>query len=153
MNKRPYVRMLFILKGEIMIWFVIATAVTYLIYYIFIIRKYDTKGNRIVKESKKKKNTKNKDKVDQAKYPAEVELFIYKYKVDLKKINFRGMLKLLGFVCSLDVAFIVTVITLLKTDNIYIQLGVGVLLVVPVILISFSLLGRYFKKKGLTKNV
>ena len=104
-----------------MIWFIITTALTYLIYYIFIIRKYDAKGNRIVKESKKKKDVKKKDKVDQAKYPAEVELFIYKYKVDLKKINFRGMLKLLGFVCSLDVAFIVTVITLLKTDNIYIK--------------------------------
>ena len=87
-----------------------------------------------------------------AKYPAEVELFIYRYKVDIKKINFRGMLKLLGFVCSLDIAFIVTVISFINTDNMYILLGVGALLVIPVILISFSLLGRYFKKKGLTKN-
>lgn len=140
-----------------MIWFIITTILSYLIYYIFIIRKYDAKGKRIIKEkkSKGKKNTKSKNKkeIDQAKYPAEVEVFIYKYKVDLKKVNFRGMLKLLGFVCSLDIAFIVTVLSFIKTDNTLILLGVGALLVVPVILISFSLLGKYFKKKGLTKNV
>lgn len=133
-----------------MIWSIITVAVTYLIYYIFIIRKYDAQGNRIVKKNKKCK--KNKKEHDVAKYPAEVELFIYRYKIDIKKINFRGMLKLLGFVCSLDIAFIVTVISFINTDNVYILLGVGALLVIPVILISFSLLGRYFKKKGLTKN-
>lgn len=133
-----------------MIWSIITVAVTYLIYYIFIIRKYDAQGNRIVKKNKKGK--KNKKEHDVAKYPAEVELFIYRYKIDIKKINFRGMLKLLGFVCSLDIAFIVTVISFINTDNMYILLGVGALLVIPVILISFSLLGRYFKKKGLTKN-
>lgn len=142
-----------------MIWFVLTTLVTYVIYYLFIIRKYDATGKRIVKEKKNKnkgaekaKNKKKKE-IDQAKYPAEVELFIYKYKIDLKKVNFRGMLKLLGFVCSLDIAFIVTVLSLIKTENTMILLGVGTLLVIPVILISFSLLGKYFKKKGLTRNV
>ena len=142
-----------------MIWFVLTTLVTYVIYYLFIIRKYDATGKRIVKEKKNKnkgaekaKNKKKKE-IDQAKYPAEVELFIYKYKIDLKKVNFRGMLKLLGFVCSLDIAFIVTVLSLIKTENTMILLGVGALVVIPVILISFSLLGKYFNKKGLTRNV
>lgn len=134
-----------------MIWFVITAILTYLIYYLFIVRKYDEKGKLIVKDKKSKKKTiKGKDVF---KYPAEVELFIYKYKVDIKKLNFRGLLKLLGFVCSLDVAFIVTVLNLLKIDNPYILLGIGALMVIPVILISFGLLGKYFKKKGWTKNV
>jgi len=142
-----------------MIWFVLTTIVTYIVYYLFIIRKYDAIGKRVVKEKKNnnkkeiKGKAKKKKEIDQAKYPAEVELFIYKYKVDLKKVNFRGMLKLLGFVCSLDIAFIVTVLSFIKTDNNLILLGVGALLVIPVILISFSLLGRYFKKKGLTRHV
>ena len=142
-----------------MIWFILTTIATYIVYYLFIIRKYDATGKRIVKEKKNKnkgaekaKNKKKKE-IDQAKYPAEVELFIYKYKIDLKKVNFRGMLKLLGFVCSLDIAFIVTILSLIKTENTMILLGVGALLVIPVILISFSLLGKYFKKKGLTRNV
>lgn len=140
-----------------MIWFIVTTAVTYLLYYIFIIRKYDAKGKRIVKEKsnkdKVKARIKKKKEIDQAKYPAEVELFIYKYKVDIKKVNFRAMLKLLGLVCSLDIAFIVTVLSFINTDNMYILLGIGALMVIPVILISFSLLGRYFKRKGLTKHV
>lgn len=140
-----------------MLGFVLTTIVTYIIYYLFIIRKYDASGKRIVKVKKGKKDKNGKIKkqkeVDQAKYPAEVELFIYKYKVDLKKVNFRAMVKLLGFVCSLDVAFIVTVLSYINTDNTLILLGIGALLVIPVILISFSLLGKYFKKKGLTKHV
>ena len=136
-----------------MIWFILITIITYITYYIFIIRKYDEKGNRIVKEKKVKGKNKKKKEIDQAKYPAEVEVFIYKYKIDLKKVNFRGMLKILGFVCSIDIALIVTILSLIKIKNELALLGIGALLVIPVILISFSLLGRYFKKKGLTKHV
>jgi len=135
-----------------MIWFILTTIVAYLIYYIFIISKYDEKGNRIVKTRKLIGRGKSKKEIDQARYPAEVELFIYKYRVDLKKINFKGFLKVLGLVCSLDIAFIVTILSYIKTDNTLLLLGVGALLVIPVVLISFSLLGNYFKKKGLTKK-
>lgn len=140
-----------------MIWFIVTTLVTYLLYYLFIIRKYDEKGNRIIKEKRNKDKLKTrsgkKKEIDQAKYPAEVELFIYKYKIDLKKVNFRAMLKILGFVCSIDIAFMVTVLSFINTDNTWVLIGIGAIMVIPVILISFSLLGRYFKKKGLTKHV
>lgn len=140
-----------------MILFVLVTAITYLIYYIFIIRKYDEKGKRIEKKKRSKKiskiTTRKKKEFDQAKYPVEVELFIYKYKIDLKKVNFRKMVKTIGFVCSIDIAFIMTVLNYINTDNTLILLVIGALMVIPVILISYSLLGKYFKKKGLTKNV
>ena len=85
-----------------MIWFIITVIITYLIYYLFIIRKYDSKGKRIIKEKHKKK----KKVIDEARYPSEVELFIYKYKVDISKVNFRAMLKLIGLVCSIDIYII-----------------------------------------------
>ena len=53
-----------------MIWFIVTVVFTYVLYYIFIIRKYDSKGNRIVKT---KKNGKKKE-IDQARYPSEVEI-------------------------------------------------------------------------------
>ena len=111
--------MLFLLgKENIMISLIAITAVVYLFYYIFIIRKYDEKGNRIVKESKNKKlKTRKKKEIDQAKYPSEVELFIYKYKIDLKKVNFRAMLKVLGLVCSIDISLIVTILSFIKLEN------------------------------------
>jgi len=131
-----------------MILFVFTVIIAYLVYYIFIIRKYDAQGKKIVKEKKGKKK-----EIDVARYPAEVELFIYKYKIDIKKINFRAMLKLLGLVCSIDIALIVTILSFIKTDNMVILLLIGFVIMIPIILISYSLLGRYFKKKGLTKNV
>ena len=131
-----------------MILFIVTIILAYLVYYIFIIRKYDAHGKKIVKEKKG-----NKKAVDVTRYPAEVELFIYKYKVDIKKINFRAMLKLLGLVCSIDIALIVTILSFIKTDNMIILLLIGFVIMIPIILISYTLLGRYFKKKGLTKNV
>ena len=142
-----------------MIWFIVIVVVVYLYYYLWIVRKYDEKGNRIVKEKtvklkdKDKLKTKKKKEIDQAKYPAEVELFIYRYRIDIKKINFRAMLKLLGLVCSIDIAIIVTVLSFINIDNMFLLLGIGAILVFPIILISFSLLGKYFKKKGLIKHV
>lgn len=135
-----------------MISFIITTIVVYLFYYIFIIRKYDEQGNRIIKESKKKKNTRKKKEIDQARYPSEVELFIYRYKIDLKKVNFRAMLKVLGLVCSIDMSLVVTILCYIKLDMVWL-LVIGAVLIIPIILISFSLLGKYFKKKGLTKHV
>ena len=141
-----------------MIWFVITVAVVYLYYYLFVIRKYDEKGNRIVKEKKvkgkekEKLKPKKKKEIDEAKYPSEVELFIYRYKIDLKKVNFRAMLKVIALVCSIDIALVVTILSYIPLGMVW-KLLIGAVIVFVVILISFSLLGKYFKKKGLTKNV
>lgn len=143
-----------------MIWFIATVLVVYLYYYLWIIRKYDEKGNRIVKEKKVKGKAKEKEKVkpknkkeiDEAKYPSEVELFIYRYKIDLKKVNFKAMLKAIAMVCSIDIALVVTILSYIPLGMVW-RLLIGAVIVFVVILISFSLLGRYFKKKGLTKNV
>ena len=141
-----------------MIWFIITVAVVYLYYYLFVIRKYDEKGNRIVKEKKvkgkekEKLKPKKKKEIDEAKYPSEVELFIYRYKIDLKKVNFRAMTKALALVCSIDIALVVTILSYIPLGMVW-KLLIGAVIVFVVILISFSLLGKYFKKKGLTKNV
>ena len=100
----------------------------------------------------KEKKPKKKKEIDEAKYPSEVELFIYRYKIDLKKINFRAMLKSIAFICSIDIALVVTILSYIPLGMVW-QLLIGAVLVFTLILISFSLLGKYFKKKGLTKHV
>ena len=144
-----------------MIWFIVTVVVVYLYYYLFVIRKYDEKGNRIIKEKKKKdkgnkekeiERPKKKKEVDVVKYPSEVELFIYRYKIDLKKVNFRAMTKAIALVCSIDIALVVTILSYIPLGMVW-KLLIGAVIVFVVILISFSLLGKYFKKKGLTKNV
>lgn len=127
-----------------MIGFILIVVVTYLIYYLFVVRKYDEYGNYKVKKGKTSQK--------KLKYPTEVEILILKYRIDLKKINFRALLKLVGLVCAIDIALIVTILVLLPIDNYLILLLVGFVLMFPVILISYKILGRFFKKKGLTKN-
>ena len=139
-----------------MVWFIITALVVYLFYYIWIIRKYDKFGRLKVRKKGGKIFGKNKNadiEYQEPKIPAEIQILIIKYRLDMSKINYRGLLKLVGFVCAIDIAFVTTIVSFVKSDNPYILLGVGALLVIPTILISFALLGKLFKKKGLTKNV
>ncbi len=125
-----------------MLGFIITVTLVYFIYYVMHIRKYDKDGKYIQK----------KNKSEEPKIPVEVELLIRKYNIDLKKLNYRGLLKVVGLVCALDVAIIVTLIIYLPIKSLMIKLLIGGLLTFPVILISYSLLGKYFKQKGLIKN-
>lgn len=122
-----------------MIEFTMTLVFVYILYYIMNIRKYDKEGN--FKATKKSK--------DQPKIPIEVELLIRKYRVDISKLNYRGLLKLVGFVCALDIALIVATVINIAIDNVVIKIIIGGLLTIPVIMISYAIMGNYFKKKGL----
>lgn len=137
-----------------MVWFILTVIVVYLFYYIWIIRKYDKNGKLKVRKTKGKLFGKKNAEIEyeEPKIPAEIQILIVKYRLDMSKINYRGLLKLVGFVCAIDIAFITTMVSFVKSDNPYILLGVGALLVIPTILISFALLGKLFKKKGLVLN-
>ena len=97
--------------------------------------------------SKAKKNADKNDK----KYPVEVELLIYMYKLDMKKVNYNQLLQIVALVSSFDIALIVSAIIIFKGT--LIQLLASVAIVVPVILASFNLVGLFYKKKGMIKDV
>ena len=117
----------------------------YLLYYIWITINFDKTGK--IRQSKKKKGSPKKAK----KMPAEIEFFVIKYKVDLNKINYRYFLQLMGLVIAIDLGIVATIISYI--DELWIQLMVGFVLVLVIVLLSFKILGSYFKKKGLTKDV
>ncbi len=96
-----------------------------------------------------RKPRKPKRSEEDIKIPTEVEILILKYHLDLAKINYKDLLKTVGFVCSFDIAFIIAIVSSLKVDNVYISLLIGGVLVIPIILISYSIVGNYYKKKGL----
>lgn len=131
-----------------MVYFVISFLVVYLLYFVFIINKYDKSGNLKVKKKGKIKKflVGSSDKL-----PSEVEVFVLKYHVDLKRVNKRFLISKVGLVCSLDIALIIGILSYVPSDNIYVLLGIGLILVVPIILFSFYLLSLYFRKKGLVK--
>lgn len=156
--------------------FVIVTLIVYLFYFLFMINKYDNDGklkpkkehkfiNKVIKKVKKflfepknqkdevllrgRKNKKIKEDKEDIKIPTEVEILIAKYHVDLSKINYKKLLKIVGRTCAIDIGLIFTIIDIIPIENIYIQLLIGFILIIPIILISYAILGNYFKKKGL----
>lgn len=116
----------------------------YLIYFFVSVARYDKNGHLKKKE---------KGVTDYDGLPTEVKYFIKKYNIDLEKINLRGLLKLTGLILGLDIALISIPVVLIFRTNVVLQVVVSSLLIIPVYLISLKFLGKYFKKKGLVKNV
>ena len=127
-----------------MIWMILSILLIYLVYYIWIVFNFDKQGNPKLRK-------KNKDKNVGRKMPAEVKYFVKKYNVDLDKINYRYFLQAIGLIVAIDVSIIASIVIFI--EKIWLQMIVIIVLVIILVLVSFGLLGRYFKKKGLTKDV
>ncbi len=113
------------------ILFIFTFLIVYIIYQIFIVRK------------EKRRNSK--------KRPPEVNFLIYKYNIDIKKLDYHKMLNTISIISSLDITIIVTIISTLT--NFWIQLIVALVLIFPIFLISYYFIGKYYIKKGYVKDV
>ena len=106
-----------------LIYFCITFLVVYMIYYFVSIRKA---------------------KKDMKKLPVEVRYLILYYNIDIKKIQYRNFLNTIAMVGSFDVAFTATIVCLFE-GPIW-QLLFGFVFIVPIIIISFMLVGKYYQK-------
>lgn len=113
------------------ILFLMTYLFVFFIYQIFIIRKA------------KRKNSK--------KRPMEVNYLINKYHIDIKRIDYKKLLLIISLVSSLDISILVTIILIF--DSYFIKIVVALLLVIPIIVISYHFIGRYYKKKGMVIDV
>ena len=115
-----------------LIWF----AVTFLVIYIFYLSIYVFKKNK---------------KYDPNKVPQELAYLIRKYRLDMKKINYKKIMNVIGLVCAFDIAFTSTFMFAF-VKNIYLAIFVGAIMLVPLIVITFSFIGKYYRKKGMIIN-
>ncbi len=83
--------------------------------------------------------------------PKEILYIIKIYKLDINKINFKKFLRLVTITNSLIMALTVTVVTVI--DNLYLKLILGFFLLMPLIIFGYSLIGRYYRRKGMINNV
>ena len=104
------------------------------IYRVFVI---------LPRNKKKKKNKKYKE-------PIEVTYLVYKYKLDLKKVNYKQLMWIISIVSSFDIALVVSLIMLLKIFILKIILGFISIMVI--IIGSYHLVYLYYKKKGMINN-
>ena len=83
------------------------------------------------------------------KKPIEVQYLVNCYNLDLKKVNYKKLLNIVSLVSSFDIAVVVTVMGL--TDNFLLEILIGCFLTIILILSSYSIVGKIYKKKGYTK--
>ena len=113
---------------EYAIWFLVGFILVYVIYYILFIRKASRKGKK----------------------SSEVEYLIKLYKLDINKFSYYRFVRVVGVVSSIDIALISVIVAF--TNELIWQLLFSFLIIFPIIIISFMLLGKYYKNKQTKDN-
>ncbi|MBQ9018870.1 MAG: hypothetical protein IJ097_00985 [Bacilli bacterium] len=117
-----------IIEGIIL--FIFSFVLIFILYQLFIVRRA---------KSKRK-----------AKEPFEVSYLVNRYKLDLKKINYNKLLRIVSLVSSFDIALVVLIIIVI--NNFYLEIIVGFISMILIILISYHLVYLGYKRKGMIKN-
>lgn len=113
-----------------LILFIMTFLLIYIIYELFLVRK--------AKKDKRRKK------------PVEVNYLIGKYNLDINKLNYKRLLNIISVVSAFDISLVVTIVSLL--DSFYLQLLIGFVLIMLLILVSYDIVGRIYKKKGCCEN-
>ena len=118
---------------KIIIEFIVIFIICYLMYFIFVI--------------KNKKNNKYKLK----KPRIEDAFLISKFNIDFKKVNYKKYLQLTSIVNSFILALTVELVQIV--DGIFFQILLSIVFLIPLILIIYFTIGKYYQKKGMIKDV
>ena len=113
---------------EYISWFLFSFILIYILYYAIFIRK-SRRGIKV---------------------PAEAQYLISLYKLDVNVFSYRKFMIIVGLVTSLDIAIIATIVA--KVGGVVWQILFGFVAVVPVIILSFLLLGKYYQRKQTQDN-
>lgn len=105
--------------------FIISFLIIYLVYFLIVVRR--KKGIEAFKKGK------------------QVLFFKNAYKLDLDKLNYNKFANSLALTNAFIIAFTVTVIEFI--DGYIIKLLIGFVILIPLILICYYILGKIYKKK------
>jgi len=81
---------------------------------------------------------------------AEAQYLIALYKLDVNKFSYYRFVRIVGFVTSFDIAIVATIVA--KVDGIIWQILFGFVAVIPVILLTFMLVGKFYQIKQTKDN-
>ncbi|MBQ9011600.1 MAG: hypothetical protein IJ093_03015 [Bacilli bacterium] len=110
---------------EYILTFVFCFVVIYFVYYIVVVSR--DKGIEAFKKGK------------------QITFFKNVYKLDLKKLNYKKFANSLSLTNSFIMALVITIVEVF--DSLIIKLLVAFILIIPLILICYYILGKLYKKK------
>ena len=84
------------------------------------------------------------------KNPSEVNFLINYYKLDTKKFSFKKFMVVVDFIVAFDVALVGMLMPLIS--GLVWQILIGFVIIIPVAVISFIIVGNYYKSKQLKDN-
>ena len=108
---------------ENIILFIIFFIIIYIIYYLFYVRKH-------LRYNKKK-------------ISSDVKILESYYKIDIKKIGYQKVLRILNFVNALMLSIIMMVV--IKFDKIIYEVILAIVLMFPFIWVTYYFLAKYLK--------
>ncbi len=121
--------------------------ILFILCFIVVLTSYEL---FLVKPMKKYRANKGKRK-KQKKELVEIRYLVYKYGLDLKKVNYNQLLQIVALTSSIDITIIVTIIA--AFDNYLLSLALCLVLSVPIIILSYWLVFKFYKKRGMIKDV
>lgn len=130
---RPYIYNTFLLEGgnmDYLITFVFCFTIIYFVYFVIIINR--------------------KQGLEKFKTGKQIEFFKTVYKLDFRKINVKKFANSLALTNSFIMAFTITILELV--DGIAIKLLLGFIILIPLMLLMYKILGNYYQNGG-KKNV
>ena len=86
-----------------------------------------------------------KKKYEKFKNSNQVMFFVKRYKLDVKKMNISKSIKIISFTNSFIIALTFTIV--INIDNYLLMLLIGFIILIPLMLLCYHLLGLYLKKE------
>ena len=111
-------------KMEDIIYFIGIFIVLYILFYLFMVKKA-------------RRNSK--------KVPVEVQYLLVQYNLDTKNFRYKQFMNTVALVASFDISLVATIV--FHIEGFIWQLLFGFIFLVPVILLSFMLVGKYYQNK------
>lgn len=93
----------------------------------------------------------NKKKIKKFFDTTQAKYFIYRYKLDTSKLNAKSFANSIALTNSSFISL--TLVATELTKNYYLKILIGFVTLIPLMLISYSILGNIYKKKEGKKNV
>lgn len=94
--------------------------------------------------------TRNIEKYTKDNIPVDLKLFIQTQKVNVRKISYKKLMKLVAIINAIDIGIVLVVVSFVQ--NLLLKMVVAIPVIFIVLYISYTLAGKILKKKGMTLN-